>query len=519
MTGLAKPGELGRKPSRPSGGRDQRRQQRSARKPYLPGLKRNIPVYEILPAEAIELIHEESCRILEEVGIEFRDDEAAQIWRRAGASVSGQRIKIDGALLMQLVGTIPSEFTLHARNPERNVTVGGKNSIFIPAAGSPYVRDLDGTRRNSRLADTHNFQKLSHVAPEIHSLSSTIAEPMDLPVSRRHLHVFHGSLRWSDKPIMAPNACNGERALDTIRMAEIVFGADYIKTHPVLTSVVSCNSPLVWDETMLSGLKVFAEHNQPLLLSPFALAGASTPASTIGAIAQVNAETLAGLAFTQLVSKGSPQVYGQFMINIDMKTGAPMGGTPEAAHMTLVMAQLARKYNIPFRTSGFHVGAKLPDAQAGYEANMLMHAAITSGAHFIWHVAGWLEAGLVVSYAKFMLDCEQLGAWYKYAQGIDVSDLKGAMAALREVGPGGHYLGTAHTLEKFASAFFIPSLMDFNAFEQWSAAGAKDSAQKANEAAAAALASYEEPALDRGVQDALRDYIAKRERELPEHVS
>lgn len=519
MVGIAKATDAGHKPHRAGGGREQRRQLRSAPRPQLPGLTRNIPIYEILPNEAIELIHEESCRILEEVGIEFRDDDAAQTWRRAGADVNGHRIKIDRHMLMELVSSIPSEFTLHARNPERNVRVGGKHAIFIPSAGSPYVRDLDGVRRNSRLEDTHNFQKLSHVVPEIHSLSSTIAEPMDIPVSRRHLHVFHGSLRWSDKPIMAPNQCNGDRATDTIRMAEIVFGADYIQTHPVLTSVVSCNSPLVWDETMLSGLKVFAEHNQPLLLSPFALAGASTPASTIGAIAQVNAETLAGLAFTQLVRKGSPQVYGQFMVNIDMRTGAPMGGTPEAAHMTIVMAQLARKYNIPFRTSGFHVGAKLPDAQAGYEANMLMHAAILSGAHFIWHVAGWLEAGLVVSFAKFMLDCEQLGAWYKYAQGVDMSDLKEAMAAVREVGPASHYLGTAHTLQRFASAFFIPSLMDFNAFEQWSAEGSKDSATRANESARAALASYEQPKLDEAKQEALRDYIARREKVLPEHVS
>ena len=242
---------------------------------------------------------------------------------------------------------------------------------------------------------------------------------MDVAVPHRHLHIIYGCLRWSDKPFMGIVTARS-RAEDTMKMAGIVFGDDFVKDNTVLTSVVNCNSPLVWDVTMLDALKVYAAHNQPCLISPFALCGASTSASTIGAVAQVNAEALAGLAFTQLVRAGSPQVYGQFMLAVDMKSGAPMGGTPEAAHMMMLMGQLARKYKLPWRTSGFHVGSKMPDAQAGYEANMLMHAAILSGANYIWHVAGWLEAGLCASYAKFLLDCEQLGAWYKYAQGVDV---------------------------------------------------------------------------------------------------
>lgn len=504
---------------RAAGGRQQRHVLRSAPRSALPVLVRNIPVYEIVPNEAIELIHDESCRVLEEVGIEFRDDEAIDMWRRAGAETNGHRVVIDRGMLMDLVSQIPSEFTLHARNPDRNVTIGGRRSMFIPAAGAPYVRDFDGTRRYATKADLHSFQKLAYLAPELHSTGSTICEPMDVPVSRRHLHVLYGALRWSDKPFMAATGANREKAADMMHMAGIVFGADFVKDHPVMTAVVNCNSPLVWDATMIDALKVFSLHNQPTLLSPFALAGASTPASTIGAVAQVNAEALAGLAFTQLIRKGSPQVYGQFMVPVDMKSGAPMGGTPEAAHMTLVMGQLARKYNLPFRTSGSHVGSKLADAQSGHEVNMLMHAAILSGAHYIWHVAGWLEAGLCLSYAKFMLDCEQLGAWYKYAQGVDVSDLRQAMSAVRQVGPGGHFLGTAHTLEKFESAFFIPSMMDFNSFEQWSAEGAKDAATKALESARSALSNYAEPALDEARHEALLEFIAERETVLPENVS
>jgi trimethylamine---corrinoid protein Co-methyltransferase len=507
-------------PAPPAGrrGRDARRRERAAPAASFPALVRRIPVYDVLPEEAIELIHEESCRILEDVGIEFRDDEAAAMWKAAGANVEGHRVRIDRGQLMELVGLIPERYTMHARNPARTVSVGGDSAIFVPMYGAPFVRDLDDVRRYGTLADLENLHRLAYMARALHSTSSIICEPMDVPVPHRHLHIIHSALRHSDKPFMGIVTAR-ERAADTMHMAGLVFGHDFVRDNTVLTSVVNCNSPLVWDATMLDALKVYAAHNQPCLLSPFALCGASTPASTVGSIAQVNAEALAGLAFTQLVRPGSPQVYGQFMVTIDMKTGAPMGGAPEAAHMTLVMGALARKYALPFRTSGFHVGSKLNDAQAGYEANLLMHAAILSGANYIWHVAGWLEAGLVCGYSKFVTDAEQLEGWYKYAQGVSLDDLGEAMAAVREVGPGGHFLGTKHTLEHFESAFFMPGIMDFNSFEQWSAEGARDHDARGRDKARAMLAGYEEPRLDEGVAEALRDYVAKRERELPGGVS
>jgi trimethylamine--corrinoid protein Co-methyltransferase len=310
-----------------------------------------------------------------------------------------------------------------------------------------------------------------------------------------------------------------ERAEDVMKMAGIVFGEDYVKDNTVVVSITNCNSPLVWDQTMLDAMRVYARHNQPLILAPFALCGASTSASAVGAVAQVNAEALAGVAFTQLIRPGSPQIYGQFMVTVDMKTGAPMGGTPEAAQMMYLMGQLARKYRLPWRTSGFHVGSKLNDAQAGYESNMLMHAAILSGANYIWHVAGWLEAGLCCGYSKFVTDAEQLVGWYKYAGGLSFADFKEAMAAVREVGPAGHFLGTQHTLEHFEKAFFIPSIMDFNSFEQWSAEGAKDHDTRGRDKARAMLAAYEEPKLDEGIAEGLRDFIARREEQLPNSVS
>lgn len=503
---------------RRGGGREGRRALRGAPMASFPTLVRNIPVYNLVPDEAVELIHEESLKILEEVGCEFRDDEAIALWRAAGADVAGTRVRIDRALLMHLVSKVPSEFTLHARNPQRTVKVGGNNTVFVPMYGAPYVRDLDNNRRYGSLEDLNNFHRLAYMLPSLHSSSSICCEPMEVPVPRRHLHIIDSALRHSDKPFMGI-VTSKERAEDVMKMAGIVFGDDFVKDNTVLVSITNCNSPLVWDATMLDAMKVYAAHNQPLILAPFALCGASTSASAIGAVAQVNAEALAGVAFTQLIRPGSPQIYGQFMVTVDMKSGAPMGGTPEAAQMMFVMGQLARKYRLPWRTSGFHVGSKVNDAQAGYESNMLMHAAILSGANYVWHVAGWLEAGLCCGYSKFVTDAEQLVGWYKYAGGLSFDDFKDAMAAVREVGPAGHFLGTKHTLEHFEKAFFIPSVMDFNSFEQWSAEGARDHDTRGRERARSLLASYEEPKLEQGVADGLREFIARRERELPDSIS
>ena len=505
-------------PQRRGGGRIGLKALRAAPVASFPTLVRKIPVYEIVPDEAVELIHQESLAILEDVGCEFRDDEAIAMWKAAGADVTGTRVRLDRHLLMDLVSKIPPEFTLNARNPDRSVRIGGKNSIFIPMYGAPYVRDLDGNRRYGTLEDLQNFHKLAYMAPALHSSSSIICEPMEIAVPKRHLHIIHSALKHSDKPFMGI-VTSKDRAEDTMAMAGLVFGDDYVKENPVLVSITNCNSPLVWDATMLDAMKVYARHNQPLILAPFALCGASTSASAVGAVAQVNAEALAGLAFTQLIRPGSPQIYGQFMVTVDMKTGAPMGGTPEAAQMMYLMGALARKYRLPWRTSGFHVGSKLNDAQAGYESNMLMHAAILSGANYVWHVAGWLEAGLCCGYSKFVTDAEQLVGWYKYAGGLSFADFKEAMAAVREVGPAGHFLGTQHTLEHFEKAFFIPSIMDFNSFEQWSAEGAKDHDTRGRDRARAMLQAYEEPKMDEGVAEGLASFIARRERELPDGVS
>ena len=337
---------------------------------------------------------------------------------------------------------------------------------------------------------------------------------------KRHLHIIHSALKHSDKPFMGI-VTSKERAEDTMAMAGIVFGEDYVRDNPVLVSITNCNSPLVWDATMLDAMKVYARHNQPLILAPFALCGASTSASAVGAVAQVNAEALAGVAFTQLIRPGSPQIYGQFMVTVDMKTGAPMGGTPEAAQMMYLMGALARKYRLPWRTSGFHVGSKLNDAQAGYEANMLMHAAILAGANYIWHSAGWLEAGLTCGYSKFATDCEQLVGWYKYAGGLSLRRFQGRHGGDPRGRPGRPFPRHHSTRSIISrSAFFMPTLMDFNSFEQWTAEGAKDHDTRGREKARAHAAGLRgAQARRRRRRGAAGDFIARREDELPDTVS
>ncbi|NMD07382.1 MAG: trimethylamine methyltransferase, partial [Phyllobacteriaceae bacterium] len=271
--------------ARRSGGRDGRRAMRGAPQISFPTLVRNIPTYEILPNEAVELIHDESMKILEEVGCEFRDDEAPAMWKAAGADVQGTRVRIDRALLMQLISTVPPEFTLHARNPERTVRVGGKNQIFIPMYGAPYVRDLDGKRRYGSLEDLNNFHKLAQMSPSLHSMSSICCEPMEVPVPKRHLHIINSALTHGDKPFMGI-VTSKERAEDVMKMAGIVFGDAFVKDNTVVVSITNCNSPLVWDQTMLDAMRVYSSNNQPIIAAPFALCGASTSASTVGAVAQ-----------------------------------------------------------------------------------------------------------------------------------------------------------------------------------------------------------------------------------------
>jgi trimethylamine--corrinoid protein Co-methyltransferase len=302
-------------------------------------------------------------------------------------------------------------------------------------------------------------------------------------------------------------------------MAKIAFGEAFLETHAVLTALANCNSPLVWDQTMLDAVKVYAGANQAMLFTPFVLGGASTPASTVGSLVQINAEALAGIGFSQLVRPGAPAVYGQWLATVSMRSGAPMAGTPEICHMNLLVGQLARHYRLPWRCSGGCTSAKSVDAQAGYEAARNMYGVLLAGANFVLSSTGYMEGALSQSYAKFVLDAEQMEMFYKLGRGPDFGELDSALDAIEEIEPGGHYLGSAHTLANFQTAFMMPELMNHDSFEQWSAEGAKDTNQRALERVRQMLAEYQAPALDPAVDEALCDFIARREAELPNSVT
>ena len=502
------------------GGRQARRAARLAAPAVsLPTLVRNVPVYEVLDEEGVELIHDASMQILEEVGIDFRDEEALVTWREAGARTEGERVYLDRGLVMELVGKAPAEFDIQGRNPDRKIRVGGRNMIFVPTYGSPYVLDLNEERRYSRLEDLNAFHKLAYLSPALHMTGGIICEPVDIPVAKRHLHIAYSALAHSDKPFMGATTAR-ERAEDTVDMAKLVFGDAFVEKNTVMVSVCNCNSPLVWDSTMLDAVKVYARHNQAVILAPFVMAGASTSASTVGSVAQLNAEALAGIAFSQAVRPGAPMIYGNFLATVSMKSGAPMAGTPEISLMNFMIGQLARRYSLPWRSSGMVNGSKLVDAQAAYESSMTMQSVLLSGANFVFHAAGWLEAGLTASFAKFVLDAEQMEMYYRFGQGVDLSDLGDAMDAVREVGPGGHFLGTKHTREHFKDAFFMPELLDNNSFEQWSVEGASDANARGLAKARELLDRYEAeaPTLDPEVDEALKAFIGVREAVLPDEV-
>lgn len=481
----------------------------------LPTLKRGLPVIEPMDAEQVERIHQASLAILEEVGVVFRDPIAIEDWKKVGADVrADDRVHLDRGLVMELIKTIPPNVEYFARDPAKNVELGGENSIFVPMTGAPYMRDLDDVRRGPTIADLGTFHKLAHMMPALHSSAHHIVEPMDIVVAHRHLHITYSSMKHSDKIFMGMTT-SPKNAEDVLDMCEILFGEGFLEQHAVATGNCNGNSPLVWDQVMLGGMRAFCRRNQPVLCSPFVLGGANTPASTAAAVAQLNAEALSALAYTQVVRKGCPAIYGHYLSTVSMQSGAPMAGTPEISLMNFMIGQMARRYNVPWRTSNLLGGAKVFDAQAGYESAMTMMAVLMSGANYIWHSAGWNEAGMHCSIAKFVVDAEVCAMGYRMTQGIQWDDFGEALAAVRDVGPGGHYFGHPHTQANFEKAFFIPKLFDNNSIEQWYAEGSKDIKQRALDHARRLLAEYEEPKLDVAKDEELRAYIDRRSREIP----
>jgi trimethylamine--corrinoid protein Co-methyltransferase len=481
----------------------------------LPGLTRGIPLCEVMDGAQVERIDAASLDILENVGVHFRDPIAIEDWRRVGAKIRGEHVFPDRGLIRDLISTIPADFTYHARDPAKNVRLGGPHSIFVPMTGAPYMRDLDDVRRNPLMADLEMFHKLSHMLPAMHSSAHHIVEPYDHPISQRHLRITYSSMKHSDKTFMGMTT-SPKNAEDVLDMCAILFGADFIDTHPVVTGNCNGNSPLVWDETMLGAMRAFCRRNQPVLCSPFVLGGANTPASVPATVAQLNAEALSALAYTQIIRRGCPAIYGHYLSTVSMRSGAPMAGTPEISLMNFMIGQMARHYGVPWRTSNTLGGAKTFDAQAGYESATTLSAVLHAGANYIWHSAGWNEAGMHCSTAKFIVDAEQCAMGYRMAEGPQWGDFDAALSAVPDVGPGGHYLGHPHTQENFQTAFFMPELFDNNSIEQWQAEGSVEITARGLTRARKLLSEYQEPKLDIAKDDELRAYIARREREIPE---
>ncbi|PCI02975.1 MAG: trimethylamine methyltransferase [Hyphomicrobiales bacterium] len=482
----------------------------------LPVIKRALPPVDLLDDEGADLIQNNADILLEEVGIEFREDpEALEMWKEAGADVKGERVRFPKGLCRELMKTAPSSFTQHARNPARSVEIGGRNTVFAPVYGPPFVRDLEGERRYATMEDFRNFVKLAYMAPAMHHSGGTVCEPVDVAVNKRHLDMVYTHIRYSDKPFMG-SVTAPERAEDSVAMARILFGEEFVDQNCVLVSLINVNSPMVFDGTMLGALKVYARANQATILSPFIVGGAMSPVTVAGTLAQVLAEVQAGIAFAQLCRSGSPIILGTFATTMSMQSGAPAFGSPESAQVLMGAAQFARRFNLPYRSGGSLTGAKLPDSQAAYESANTLWPAMMGGVNFMLHSAGWLEGGLVSSYEKFIMDVDQLEAAQKFAAGIDLSENGQGMAAIREVGPGNHYLGCEHTLANFETAFFTTRVGDNNSYEQWQSEGEKRNEQRANAVARQWLDAYVQPDLDPAIDEALLEFIAKKKDSMPD---
>ncbi|MEM9267713.1 MAG: trimethylamine methyltransferase family protein [Pseudomonadota bacterium] len=472
-------------------------------------IERRIPNFEVLSDEALEIIETNAETVLEEIGVNFVDNPGAlERWRAAGADVKEERVHIPRGMARSLCATAPSRFTQVARNPERSVEIGGKSLVLAPVYGPPFVRDQDGGRRYATIEDFRTFVKLGYMSKWLHHSGGTVCEPTDVPVNKRHLDMLHAHMTLSDKPFMG-SVTEPSRAQDSVDMCKVLWGDGFVEENTVMTSLININSPLTFDATMMGALEVYATHNQAAIVSPFIVGGAMAPVSVAGTLTQVLAEVLAGVAYSQLIRPGAPVIFGAFVSSIDMNSGAPTFGTPEATKILQGAGQLARRLNLPFRSGGALCGSKLPDAQAAYETANTLNAALLGGVNFMLHSCGWLEGGLVSSFEKFVMDADQLGILHSLADGVDMSEEAQAMGALAEVGPGGHFLGCAHTQANFKNAFWRSEVLDYKPFETWADDGAKDTATLANDRVQAMLASYQAPSMDEATREALDAFVAQ----------
>lgn len=509
-------GEGSRRRSRTGGGAARRAERTAVSVETERYIDRKIPLYELLDDKTLELIEYNAETVLEEIGVNFVDSPIAlKRWRSAGALIEGERVRIPRGLAKELCKTAPSKFTQHARNPDRNVEIGGKTLVTAPVYGPPFVRDRQGGRRYATISDFQKFVKLGYMSKYLHHSGGTVCEPTDIPVNKRHLDMLFAHMVYSDKPFMG-SVTEPSRAQDSVDMCEILFGKEFVQNNTVMTSLININSPLTFDSIMMGALEVFAANNQASIISPFIVGGAMAPVSVVGTLTQVLAEVLAGIAYSQIIKPGAPVIFGTFVTSIDMNSGAPTFGTPEASQILYGAGQLARRMGLPFRSGGGLCGSKLPDSQAAYESANTLNAALMGGVNFMLHSCGWLEGGLVASFEKFVMDADQLGTLHKMSLGVSSDDNGQAMNAIQEVGPSGHYLGCEHTQDNFKSAFWRSDLFDYKPFETWHEEGARDTYALAEERVERQLATYQQPYLDPAILASLEEYVSDKKANMPD---
>lgn len=480
---------------------------RQPRNPYAP--------MEVLTPDQMELIENASFDILENIGIEFLSDRGLDLWEQVGAKVDrpNKRVYADRGLIQEKIKTAPSQFTLHARNPAHSTIMGGDYTIFASVSGPGYASDLKRGRRSGTYADLTNFIRLSQHFNVIHNIGGFICENTDMDERTRHLDTYLAQHLYADKCIM-PSALGYNHAHDAVEIAAIVHGGhDRIRQSPVTFTIINSNSPLRFDTPMIDGLTRYVEDGQAVCITPFTLAGAMAPITMAGAVAQQNAEALLGVAYVQMLNPGNPTVYGAFTSNVDMQSGAPAFGTPEGAWATLAGGQFARRYGLPYRSSGV-ANSKTADAQAGYESVLSLFPVMLGHANYVLHAAGWQDAGLTAGYEKFIIDVEVLQILDSFMQGQIISPETLALDTIAEVGPGGHFFGTGQTMDSFRTAFYRPLISDWQNFGNWMEQGSLTAADRAHTKWNEALANYQQPPLDPAIREELDAYIAKRREEI-----
>ena len=467
----------------------------------------------ILSDDQIETIHRQSLKVLEDIGMDVLLPEARDILQKAGARVSGERVRIGREIIAEALKTPPAEFTFHARNPAHNLRIGGKWITFAPVGGPPNCSDLDKGRRPGTLQDAGNFVKLSQFFNTVHTAGGASVDALDVHASVRHLYITANKMRYSDKVpfIYSTGRARLFDGLEIIRIARGISREQLLK-EPSAYTVINTNSPLKLDTPMAMGIIEMARLNQICVVTPFTLAGAMAPITIIGALVEQNAEALAGLALSQLTNPGAPFVYGGFTSNVDMKSGAPAFGTPEYMKGCIIGGQLARRHKLPYRTSSTNA-ANSVDAQAAYETVFSLWGAIMGGGNVIQHAAGWMEGGLVASYEKFALDVDLLQMVQEYLKPLVVDDDAMAFSAMQEVGPGGHFFGAQHTLERYSTAFYQPLISDWRNFPNWEASGSPTAEKKANAVWKQALAEYTEPYMDEAIAEEIDAFVKRRVQE------